>query len=167
MIKAKIKPYDDERLEYDKKAHRYILTMDACNEYVDLLSVYSDEDTAQRVLRDVARTIYTWIYSRGNRNNKPYIEYVLSHNEECRELIFDAMLSQLIADTKSGIQDVKDQVGINFETGNVLNRRDQKERVISIEAEQIIINGVPDLNLVFTGDYNVRLPDNRYESWDY
>jgi hypothetical protein len=92
---------------------------------------------------------------------------VLATDESLRNVIYDAMLSQLIADVESGVDSVKNQAGINIETGQVIDRTLHFRNIIAPEVELILLTGNGKFNLLYAGDYGVRLPETRYEERSY
>lgn len=166
-------PTNDEYMTYDYTTHRYVLTIDGANTIGNASQVYGNENTLIFTLQSISRTIYNFIYTHGSRVNKYLVEYWLANEEELRPVIYEAMLSQLEADMSSGMNDVKNQAGVNFETGQVINRKDQQARQVCLQAEEILTNAHP--NILYSGSYKalyyplwLELQNpNRYIGGDY
>jgi hypothetical protein len=95
------------------------------------------------------------------------LELKLATESTLRNVIYEAMLSQLLADVESGADSVKNQTAVNMETGNIMDRTQLMRNIISIEAEMIITASDGRNNLLFTSDRGFRLPESRYEEFDY
>lgn len=160
-------PRNDENMIYNKDFHRYVLTMKGASLVADISKIYASTQECERTLFNISRRIYNYIYSHTNTLNRNYIEYKLACDEEFRSVVFEAMLSQLEADVSSGALDVVNQVGINFQAGQVIDESEIAKRSICVEAKKILQNGNGQFNLLFMGDYGVRLPKERYQRWDY
>lgn len=160
------KPYDDEYLVYNKLLHRYILTERVLTELGGDDIYAFDTAKRQRVLKDISNSVYNFIYLRGNSKNRDYIEYILATSKEARELIKQALISQLNADLDSGINDIKKVSPINPQTYQTINRDELARNMVCVECEAIL-QSFTLINLLYAGDYGMRLPLNRYELWGY
>jgi metallophosphoesterase superfamily enzyme len=92
---------------------------------------------------------------------------MLATDSDLRRVLYEAMLSQLIADVEAGVDSVKNQAGINFENGQVMERTGMFGAMISIEAQAILTNGDGKTNLLYPGDRGFRLADDKYTKWEY
>jgi hypothetical protein len=160
-------PFNDAKLIYDFDSHRYILNHESNGEHVNVAKAYGSIENIKSQLRSISRTIYNYIYSHSHSGNRYYLEMVLATDESLRNVIYDAMLSQLIADVESGVDSVKNQAGINIETGQVIDRTLHFRNIIAPEVELILLTGNGKFNLLYAGDYGVRLPETRYEERSY
>lgn len=159
-------PKNDNYMVYNKLTHRYILTSNVITELGGDEVYDFDQKKRDRVLKDVSNSVYNFIYSRTHSNNRNYIEYILATNEEARELIKQAMISQLSADIESGVNDIKKIAPVNPQTYQTINRDEIARNMVCVECENIIASfGL--INLLYAGDYGYRLPSNRYEIWGY
>lgn len=160
-------PLNDKFMCYDKYFHRYKLTMQGASSVADISKIYASTEDAERVLNTISRRIYTYIYTIANSANRDYIEYRLAFDDSLRRVILEAMLAQLEADIASGQLDIVNQGGINFQYGHVIDEREIAKRSICVEAKKILANSNGRFNILFMGDYGIRLPDDRYIRWDY
>jgi hypothetical protein len=152
-------------MTYDLNNHRYVLKAQYCSEIANLSEVYADQSAIDKTLKSISRTIYNWIYSRIPVCNKNYIEYLLAKHEDCIRALYEAMLAQLEADISSGYNDIKNQSAINFSTGMHLDREEIRKNLVCIEAQNILEGCA--FNMFYAGDLGVRLPENRYELYEY
>lgn len=152
-------------MTYDKATHRFTLIPQYCSDIANLSEVYADQNSIQKTLNSISRTIYNWIYSRVPVSNKNYIEYLLAKHPDCILAVYEAMKSQLEADVSSGYNDIKNQPAINFQTGMNIDRNDIKRNLVCIEAQNILESC--SYNFLYAGDLGIRLPENRYELYEY
>jgi hypothetical protein len=164
---AVIKPFNDNKLLYDRETHRYILNYTGVGEHVDAGQAYGSIEKQRAKMSQISRTIYNYIYYTTNEKNRDYVELKLATESTLRNVIYEAMLSQLLADVESGADSVKNQTAVNMETGNIMDRTQLMRNIISIEAEMIVTASDGRNNLLFTSDRGFRLPESRYEEFDY
>lgn len=154
-------------MTYDKTTHRWHLDLADTAELGNIDEEYGSIEQAERELKAQSRTVYLWIYNRIPVGNKDIVELTLAKDERYQAMIKEALLAQLEYDLKSGGNDVVKQTGVNFQQGGIIPRSIQKERQVGIEVEQIIQNAGSDINILYAGDYGVRLDDTRYTEYDY
>jgi len=152
---------------YDKVYHRWNLELDDTKELGNIVESYGTLAKAERELKAQARTVYLWIYHRIPFGNRDLIEYMLATDSRFQPIIKEALVSQLEYDLKSGGNDVNKQVAIDFKSKGAIPRSIQVQNQVSIETQQILENGSSDFNLLYGGDYGVRLGEDRYEKYDY
>lgn len=154
-------------MTYDKTSHRWILQISDTEDIGNVVSEYGSVEAAERALRSQSKTVYLWIYNRIPRQNKDIIELTLAKDERYLPIIKEALIAQLEYDLASGGNNVNKQTGVNFAGGGTMPRSLQKERQVGIEVEQILENAGSELNLLYGGDFGVRLDDDRYTKYDY
>lgn len=162
-----MKPYNDNKMIYDFDNHRYILNHEGSGEHINIAKAYGSIENIKANLRSISRSIYNYIYSHTHSNNRNFVEFMLATEDSLRNVIYEAMLSQLIADVESGVDSVKNQAGINFENGQSLERPTHFRHILSPEAELILMNGDGKTNILYQGDRGFRLNDARYETVGY
>lgn len=160
-------PQNDAKMLYDFDTHRYVLNHEGNGEHLNIAKAYGSIENIRANLRSISRTMYNYIYSHNHTANRDYVEYLLATDTSLRNVLYEAMLAQLIADVESGVDSVKNQAGINLETGGVIRRNDRIANMISIEAEMILRNANGKTNLLFMGDRGFRLNEARYETFSY
>jgi hypothetical protein len=160
-------PNIDTKMVYDYDSHRYVLNHEGNGEHLNVAKAYGSIENIKANLRSISRTIYTYIYTHTHTANRDYIEYLLATDESLRRVLYEAMLSQLEADVESGLDSVKNQAGINFENGSIIDRSAQMRYSISAQAEMILLNGDGKTNIFYMGDRGFRMNDNRYEMFGY
>jgi hypothetical protein len=160
-------PNIDTKMVYDYDSHRYVLNHEGNGEHLNVAKAYGSIENIKANLRSISRTIYTYIYTHTHTANRDYIEYLLATDESLRKVLYEAMLSQLEADVESGLDSVKNQAGINFENGSIIDRSAQMRYSISAQAEMILLNGNGKTNIFYMGDRGFRMNDNRYEMFGY
>ena len=154
-------------MTYDSTYHRWHLNIEDTKELGDIASEYGSLEIAERELKAQSRTVHFWIYNRIPTANKDVVELTLAKDVRYKPIIKEALLAQLEYDLKSGGNDVTKQTGLNFQSGQAMPRSFQKERQVGIEVQQILENTGSNLNLLYAGDYGVRLGDDRYITYDY
>ena len=162
-----MKPYNDNLLIYDYDTHRYLLNHEGSGEHINIAKAYGSIENIKAQLRSIARTVYIYIYSHSHSNNRDFLEFMLATEPSLRKVLYEAMLSQLIADVESGVDSVKNQAGINFESGQSMDRIGLFGAMVSPEVQAILMNGDGKTNLLYPGDRGFRLADDKYEKWEY
>jgi hypothetical protein len=152
---------------YDKTTHRWSLELSDTEEVGNIVADYGTVEAANRALKAQSKTVYLWIYNRIPRQNKDVIELTLAKDDRYLPIIKEALIAQLEYDLASGGNDVTKQTGINFTGGGTMPRSLQKERQVGIEVEQILENAGSEINILYGGDFGVRLDDDRYTKYDY
>jgi hypothetical protein len=160
-------PTNDAKLIYDFDNHRYILNHEGNGEHLNIAKAYGSIENIKANLRSISRTIYNFIYFHNHTLNRNYVEYLLATDVNFRNVMYEAMLSQLLADVESGVDSVKNQSGINLETGGIISRSDRISNMISIETEMILRNSNGSQDILFMGDRGYRLPEERYAIYGY
>lgn len=150
-----IETYNDEHMEFNEMLGEYILTIAIAKEIVG--NVYRDDGELKRRLRLNSNIVYNYIYNRGNTNNKKYTKIILNRTKEGRKFIFRCLESQLIADSKSGYNDLGSENLIDIANGNVIDREKVRANLVSINTEEMIVNSKADLC-----GYSVLNPYNYY-----
>jgi hypothetical protein len=152
---------------YDKNTHRWYLEISDTEDLGNIVAEYGSVEAANAALKSQSKTVHLWIYNRIPRQNKDIVELTLAKDERFLPIIKEALLSQLEYDLATGGNSVNKQTGVNFNGGGVIPRSVQKERQVAIEVEQIIENAGSEMNLLYGGDFGVRLDDDRYTKYDY
>ena len=160
-------PTNDTKMIYDYDNHRYVLNHESNGEHLNYAKAYGSIENIRATLRSISRTIYNYIYAHNHTLNRDYVEYLLATDTELRNVIYEVMLAQLIADVESGVDSVKSQAGINFESGGVIDRNARIENTISIDAEMILRNSNGKINLLYMGDRGFRMDNARYATYNY
>lgn len=138
-----IETYNDEYLEYDKVHQEYELTLSIAKTYVG--NVYKDDNELKRRIKLNSMIVYNYIYNHGNTNNKKYTRFILNRTEQGRNFILRCLESQLIADSKSGYNDLGSENLIDVATGNVIDREKIRQNLVSVNTEELIVNSKADL----------------------
>lgn len=154
-------------MTYDKTVHRWHLDISDTEEVGNIVAEYGTSDNAIRQLKSQSKTVYLWIYNRIPQSNKDIIELTLAKDSRYLPIIKEALIAQLEYDLASGGNDITKQSGIDFKGGGTLPRSLMKERQVGIEVQQILENAGSDVNVLYAGDFGVRLGDDRYIAYDY
>lgn len=152
---------------YDKITHRWNLEISDTTDFGNIVENYGSIAKAERELKAQSRTVYLWIFNRIPFGNRDLIEYMLATDTRFNLPLKEALLAQLEYDLKSGGNDVNKQVAIDFKSKGAIPRSMQVQNQVSIETQQILENASSDFNLLWAGDYSVRLGDDRYEKYNY
>lgn len=143
MILKIIEPFNDELLEYDKINEVYILSMSIAKTIVG--NVYKDDDELKRRLKLNSIIVYNFIYNHGNTNNKKYTRFMLNNTECGRKFIYRCLESQIIADSKSGYNDLGSENLVDMASGHTIDRNKIRQNLVSVNTEEIIVNSKADL----------------------
>ena len=153
---------------YDTTTHRWHLEIDDATElYGDISKRYGSLEKAERELKKQARTVYLWIYDKIPMENKNFVEYTLAKDTAIKEVLKEALLSQLEYDLETGGNAVGKQIGVDFSNGGSMSRGRIAKSQVSIEVQQILENASSSFNLLYAGDFGVRLEDTRYTDYGY
>lgn len=150
-----IQPYDDKKLNYvDEK---YELTTEYVKEQLDIH--FSDDETLVRRIKKNTRKVYRVIFARINTYNRKVVEYVLNNTEQGRRWLFDLLFTQFEADNETGFNDLSEQPAINFQNGQVVDRKELYRNQLSVDAEQILVDvaNYCGINLLFAGVLDARI----------
>lgn len=162
-----MQPYNDNLMIYDPTVHRYILNHEGSGEHINIAKAYGSIENIKTNLRSISRTVYNYIYLHSHSNNRDFLEFMLATEPTLRTVLYEAMLSQLIADIESGVDSVKNQAGINFENGQAIERTGIFGSIVSPETQMILMNGDGKTNLLYPADRGFRLADDKYVKWGY
>jgi len=119
-------PYNDEDMVYDLDLRMYILTVDACDDYIgDNLNgeEYFDGNTKKydRFREEVSEDIYEYIFSHTHASSVKTKRYVMAKDVSIRETIKKALKYQLRYNVRSSANILKDMHGVNIEKGKALS----------------------------------------------
>lgn len=164
-----IKPYDDANFVYSRTKHRYVPTKALVTE---LGGQYKNDTIALRRLESISKAIYRYIYEHGNSANRYYVEFLINCTEEGRQMLFEAMQEQLVADIDNGYEDGAKQNLIDFSNGNIIDREQVKKNRLSIDAESVIHSGLLPVNILYAGAFAVapyyyQNKTELYEKYEY
>lgn len=134
---------NDERLEYDDYNEMYVLTLSEAHLIVG--NAYRDDNELKRRTLLNSIIVYNYIYNRGNTNNKKYTRFILNNTEQGRKFIFKCLQSQIMADAKSGYNDLGSENLIDMSNGSVISRDKVRENLVSVNTEELIVNSKADL----------------------
>lgn len=138
-----IEPFDDDALKFDKVNDRYELTISYTTNLVK--NPYTDTNEMQRRIKLNSMIVYNYIYNHGNTNNKKYTRFILNHTEQGRKFILQCLESQIIADSKSGLNDLGSENLVDMNNGNIIDRDKIRENLVSVNTEELIVNSKADL----------------------
>lgn len=138
-----VKPYDDDALKFDKVNDRYELTISYTTNLVQ--NPYTDTSEMERRIKLNSMIVYNYIYNHGNTCNKKYTRFILNHTIQGRKFILQCLESQIIADSKSGLNDLGSENLVDMASGNVIDREKIRENLVSVNTEELIVNSKADL----------------------
>lgn len=133
-----IEIYNDDQLEWNSTTKQYRLTLNAIREIVGN-AFRNDEVARQRSILNSAN-VYSYIYNRGATANKKYTEFIINHTKQGRELIFQALMYQIMADSQNGYNDIVNQNPIDFGNGSVIDREQIRRNKVAINVEDLLDN---------------------------
>jgi len=113
-------PLNDENMYWDMGLRFYVLTKDACNDYLgEDLSIYFDgNDTKyQRFIEEISEDIKEFIYSHTLNQQIKYKRYIMAKNGDIRNDILRVLQYQLRYAFRSSANLLKDMHGVNVEKG--------------------------------------------------
>ncbi len=129
----KITPYTDEVLEWDEKAQQYILTLEYFKNNYD--SVFVDDDTTKRRLKENSKLVYRFIKNRVHSRNRPIVHKVINYTQEGRDFIKEMLDTQMSADVQTGYNDLGKTPALNIANGQDLGRINIQQNLVSVETE--------------------------------
>lgn len=138
-----IETYNDEYLEYDEVQEMYELTLSIAKTYVG--NVYKDDNELKRRIKLNSMIVYNYIYNHGHTNNKKYTKVILNKTEQGRKFILKCLTTQLIADSKSGYNDLGSENLVDSASGHTIDRERIRENLVSVNTEELIVNSKADL----------------------
>ena len=138
-----IEPFEDDALKFDKVNDRYELTISYTTNLVK--NPYTDTEEMQRRIKLNSMIVYNYIYNHGNTNNKKYTRFILNHTEQGRKFILQCLESQIIADSKSGLNDLGSENLVDMNNGSIIDRDKIRENLVSVNTEELIVNSKADL----------------------
>lgn len=153
-----------DRMIYDKGTHRFSLYAEEIQKYIPELNHYNGELDLQEELDKQSEVLYNWIYSMIPSSNIDYVEYVLAKDERCLSHIYEALHEILLSDLYSNSMASRFNLGVNPK-GSIIDKEVIRDSIITEEAKKRIEN-IPG-NLLTSRSFNIRLPEDRYERWDY
>lgn len=98
-----ILPYSDEKMLYNEETKQYELSIAWVKS--EFGNPFADDGVLQKRIMRNTRKVYNYIFSCSNSANRKIITAIISHTEEYREFIYDALFSQIEADLASGYND--------------------------------------------------------------
>jgi hypothetical protein len=146
-------PLNDDKAYWDKDLRFYVLTKDACNDYLgEDISQYFDNDTKyQQFIEEVSEDILEFIYSHTLNQQIPYRRYIIAKDDSIRDDIIRALLYQLRYAYRSTAHILKDMHGVNIEKGRALGINQLRGNVgIAHNA----INVLQRIGLLYSGTIN-------------
>ena len=144
-------PYNDNKLVYDEKTHRYELTIEEIKNNFTI--TYNDDAVLTQRIKKNSRAVYHYIYAVGNTANRKIVEKLINNTEEGRQYIYDALFSQIEADLTTGFNSLVDQPRINLKTGSVIPEGEFVESLVSTPTKMILENSeyYVGLNVLYRG----------------
>lgn len=139
-----IKPYSDDRLEYNELTKKYQLTRNYC---LNLLggNPYQDDATLDKRILLNTRVVYSYILTMGNSNNKKYNLALLNYTKNGRNILKEVLSAQFLADAETGYNDLIKQLPINFNDYKKIDRNEMFKNMLCVEAQAILENSKNDL----------------------
>lgn len=136
-IKVLNKPYNDESLEWNEDTNRYQATLNLAKNLFEVCPIKSDREL-QRVIKNLASSIYHYIFSRTHTANRHIVEFLLNNTENGRKFLKEVFECQLESELQYTYGDITKVPVINVQTGQEGNRENYSQNAISIATQQII-----------------------------
>ena len=130
-----IKPYDDDKLVFDKMTNQYRLTVEFCN--AEFEDSFQDDETLKKRIRKNSRVVYKFIKTRVNQRNLNVVFHILHRTEEGRKFIFDLLSTQMESDVDSGYNDLTDNPAVNLAKSDILPREELLRNMVSVATEVV------------------------------
>lgn len=139
----KITPYSDDKMLYNKHSKQYELNISYIKS--EFGNPYADDGVLQKRINRNTRKVYNYIFATAHSANRKIITAIISHTEEYRKFIFEALLSQMEADLSSGYNDQSLYAPKDFNERNL-----QYINEVSVDTKNIIDNckGFGGINLI-------------------
>lgn len=139
-----IETISNEQLEWNALTRQYRLTLNAIREIVG--NAYKNDEVArQRSILNSAN-VYSYIYNRGCTANKKYTEFIINRTKQGKELIFQALMYQILADAQNGYNDIPNQNPIDFSNGSTIDREQIRKNKVAVNVEDLLDNSQAYLN---------------------
>ena len=169
MFKIEIvAPKDTDEMRYDFASHKFVLQLAVVNA---LDGHYKSQEVAKRRLISISNTIYNYIYEHSNSHNKAFLEFYLNCTKQGQEIIRNAMYNQLLADLENGYDSIGVQNNIDYSSGNIVSREQQKANRICLDSEIEINSATTPINVLYAGVFpqasQFATMTNRYERFNY
>lgn len=148
-----IKPYDDDKLHYNKDSGVYELTQEFVKKEYD--NNWNDDKVIERRIKQNSRIVYDFIYSSGYSGNRRISKMLLNKTKEGRDFIFECLKAQYDADNENGYNDLSKQTPIDLVGGKNVNRDDIRANIISVGTEMIIDESSSyfGISIIYQGPY--------------
>lgn len=131
-----IKPYSDDKLEFNEMSKQYQLTIQYCKSLFE--SAFKNDTILQRRIEKNTDKIYNFIFSRVNSSNVPVVEKILSSTEEGRNFVLKLLVTQMEADVQSGYNDLTLAPAVNVTNGQVIPREELQRNQVVVDVEQLL-----------------------------
>lgn len=142
----------EDKLIYDKKSGRFILTIDAVkNELnVNLTEIRESHENARAFLDELSLLLYSYIYKKKNPVLRRKKEYYLTFDLRNRRILYECMIDMLRYSFYSGGNIMAYQPGVNLnETGEINIEELRNERIVSYVTDSLLkTNFLVDRNFV-------------------
>lgn len=142
----------EDKLIYDKKSGRFILTIDAVkNELnVNLTELRESHENARAFLDELSLLLYSYIYKKKNPVLRRKKEYYLTFDLRNRRILYECMIDMLRYSFYSGGNIMAYQPGVNLnETGEINIEELRNERIVSYVTDSLLkTNFLVDRNFV-------------------
>ena len=155
----KITPYSDEKMLYNETTKQYELTIAWVKNAFG--NPFADDNVLEQRIKGNTRKVYNYIFSHSYSGNRKIILAIISHTNEYREYIFDALISQMESDLASGYNDQDKYLS------KTKDERDMQHlNQVSVGTENILksSNGYGDINLLYMGTFAYQI---YLDFWNY
>lgn len=144
-----ITPYTDEKLVYNTTTNTYELDLEWVKN--NLGNTYRDDGVLQLRIKKNTRKVMQYIYSHSYSANRKIINAIITHTQEYRDYIYDALFSQMEADMASGYNDNDMYVPDTKD-----NRNLQFVNEVSVATQNILESGIGygGINILYMGVFN-------------
>jgi len=137
-----IKPYNDNKLEFNEEIGRYQLTLSYVKNLFEGALPYRNDAIARKRIKQTSLRIYNYIVNHSNTANREVIDVLLNKTEQGRKFLIEVLSSQLEADAEYGYNDLLVRPVINATNGQEGNRDIYIQNAISIETEMLINDSI-------------------------
>lgn len=131
-------PFDDEKLRYVIKDHRYVLERDIADFETGLVlsEIWQGEDNVLWYLDAISKVTYTYLTKFKDSKYYERMLYYLSHSQKARDMIFELMIDTIQYNHEDGGFLIAYQTGVNLHEMKDINIK--LEMAISVIGKQVL-----------------------------
>lgn len=153
---------------WNKTAHQWTLEPDDIRPWVNVEQVFGSEERATLELNKIADTVHNYILSFGASGDVVLKDYMAFSSDEVKYHIKRALIAQTLAHIESGLNELKNQAGVNIETGQAIPQSLLLSHSLCPEAKNWLLKACHgEFKLCYAGKYWHEMQFGDYERLDF